>query len=200
MTDTTHIADADITAAIEQHDDPDHPDALTVAEVRDVLAAIQTEHADYLQEFFDSDVLVHADEDMYVFANEGGRALDVALDQLDVDQATAEGEIVRSVVASVYQRTAERVTDYDWSAADAIVIGRGGPEAALSREEATLSDDAVVRSLVARGLPTAQALDYWLVEERGLPMTQVATERGTTHQAVSKNVRQAREKLARGDG
>lgn len=193
---TAHIADEDIEAAIEANDDPEHPDAWTVEEVRDALAAIQTDHVDYLQEFFDAHTLVHADEELYVFADDSGQVISDSLHAANVDPKSDDASILHSIVSQVYHETADRVTDRSWPTAVPIAIGRAGPEAALSREEETLSDDAVVRSLVAHGLSAAEALDYYLVEVRDLPMVQVATERGTTHQAVSKNVRQARDKLA----
>lgn len=46
------------------------------------------------------------------------------------------------------------------------------------------------------GLSAAEALDYWMVEIRGRTSSEWAEYRRASHQAISKNVRKAREKLA----
>lgn len=51
-------------------------------------------------------------------------------------------------------------------------------------------------TLVRDGLSAAEALDYWMVEMRGWTAVGWAEERGTSHQAVSKNVRGASKKLS----
>jgi hypothetical protein len=195
MPDTSHITDAEIETAIEHNANPDHSDIWTVAEVRAVLNELQRDSAQHLQEYFNAHTLVHADESLYVFADNGGHKLGDTLAALDVDRGRDDRSILRSIVRQVYHSVAGRVADHDWSTTDPVIIGRVGPEATTCREEASLSDDAVIRSLVARGCSPAEALDYFLVEECGLPQVQVATERGRSHQTVSKNVNQARAKL-----
>lgn len=46
------------------------------------------------------------------------------------------------------------------------------------------------------GLSAAEALDFWIVEIRGQTGSEWAALRGTSHQAVNKNVRNARQKLS----
>ena len=51
--------------------------------------------------------------------------------------------------------------------------------------------------LIAQGLTPPEAVDYIMVQQRGYKQTQWATERGVSQQAVSRNVKQAQEKLLR---
>lgn len=50
-------------------------------------------------------------------------------------------------------------------------------------------------ALVDLGLSPAEALDYWMVEQGDQTATEWSEQRGTSHQAVSENVRKARNKL-----
>lgn len=53
-----------------------------------------------------------------------------------------------------------------------------------------------IDDLLSRGLSPAEAVDYHAVENRGLTQTEWAKRRGVSQEAVSKNVRKAREKLS----
>jgi hypothetical protein len=59
------------------------------------------------------------------------------------------------------------------------------------------SEEREVTDLVNQGLSPAEALDFWMVEMHDARANAWAEERGTSHQAVSENVRKAREKLGR---
>lgn len=52
-----------------------------------------------------------------------------------------------------------------------------------------------VTHLLKEGLSAAEAVDYYAVEECGYSQLEWAETRGTSQQAVSKNIRQAKEKL-----
>jgi hypothetical protein len=56
-------------------------------------------------------------------------------------------------------------------------------------------DWATVERLIGRGCSPAEAVDYHAVENRGETVIEWAKTRGISHQAVSKNVRHAREQL-----
>lgn len=49
--------------------------------------------------------------------------------------------------------------------------------------------------MLVESLSPAEALDFWVVEIRGETASSWSDRRGTSHQAVSENVRKAREKL-----
>lgn len=59
-------------------------------------------------------------------------------------------------------------------------------------------EESEITMLVEQDLSAAEALDFWMVEMRGLSATEVGKRRGVSHQAVSENVRKARDKLSDG--
>lgn len=78
----------------------------------------------------------------------------------------------------------------------------GAIDATLASAEAKLNDaiedrpiDEGLVALLRRGCSPAEAIDYYAVEQRGLSQTDWADERGTSQQAISKNVAAARDEL-----
>lgn len=55
--------------------------------------------------------------------------------------------------------------------------------------------EEIPNHLLKQGLSAAETLDFWATEVQGYAVTEWAENRGTSHQAVSENVRKAREKL-----
>jgi hypothetical protein len=159
---TASITDAQIEAQIAQHDDPEHPDAATVAEVRDVL---QTVHEQLLGSWADvEDILdesdatiVHEDASAVVIADPTGHLLGDELDMAGVNDAP-----MHAIVRGAYHEAAKAVCDYDWSVASPIVLEMP-PEWHAAREHALRSVARRARSLEDGRL--AAAVDQVVVDE-----------------------------------
>lgn len=119
------VTDAEIEAAIERNDDPDHPDAYSVDEVRDVLEAINADILDYWSEHQDAIddgayELVHEDEEVIVLA-EGGHFWGTQFNAMDIGD---EDGILQSIIKSLQHTAARNHCDYSWAAADPVVVAK----------------------------------------------------------------------------
>lgn len=117
------IADGDIEAAIAQKDDPDHPDAYTVDEVRDVLEAINADIIDFWSEHQDAIddgayEIVHEDRNVIVLA-EGGHFWSEQFNAMDIDDETG---ILQSIVTTLQHTAARNHCDYSWSVSTPVVV------------------------------------------------------------------------------
>jgi hypothetical protein len=133
---TDHIDDTAIEAAIERHDDPDHPDATTVDEVRDIVAAINrslvecwAEHEDAIDDGHTD--IVHEDRAVIVLADHTGHAWSEEFAAVGVDD-----EVTQAVVKSLVHDIADRWCDHSWATAAPLVLRkpaawRAGEEHAL---------------------------------------------------------------------
>ena len=186
-----HVEDSEIEAAIQQHDDPDHPDVNTVSDVRDALAAMQRDTELYWAEYMDAVEVGHAQlvaetHDVVVLSVSHGEDLYISM-----DEAGIEDDILRDVVVSVHHRVASRLADYDWSASDPMVIRK--PDGV---DEGQRYVEAVINNLVREGLSPGQAWHYYGVEVRGNSRNSWAKRCGySDHSAVSESVRKAKRKL-----
>lgn len=195
---TDPITDADIQAAIEQHDDPQHPDALTVAEVRELLHVVVQKDAEAAwSEWMDNierdDSRVVADDgDTVVLSTGEYKVYDEILDRLADDLTDVEyDDIAADVVSAAIHNAAERLSDYDWGVDYPIVIAK--PDGVRDGEDYTT---AVINSLLRRGLSPGQAWAYYGVEIRGYSRNQWASRCGyNDHSAVSEALRKAKAKL-----
>jgi hypothetical protein len=120
-------SDAEIEAAIEQNDDPDHPDAYTVGEVRNVLARINADilaHWDLHQDALDDGAyeIVHEDREVIVLA-EGGHFWS---EQLDAMQIGDENGILYSIVVSLHHTAARKHCEHSWSVSTPVVVKKTG--------------------------------------------------------------------------
>jgi len=118
---TADLSDEDIEETIAKKDDPDHPDAATVAEVRDVLARINNDVLDWWSEHQDAiddgaHEIVHEDRNVIVLADHSGHFWREQLDAID-----AEGPL-RNVITSLHHTMARQHCDLSWSAVSPIVV------------------------------------------------------------------------------
>jgi uncharacterized protein YoaH (UPF0181 family) len=162
---TDYVTDEAIEGAIDQHDDPDHPDALTVEDARDLLAHVQSDAETVWAEWMDSiernDSHVVAEDDGVVVLDTGERdAVSRALETYD-GPVTVD-DIAERVVSSVHHRAAEQIdTEYNWGHTYPLVVRK--PE---SFDAGQRYVEAVVNGLQARGLSPGQAWAYYGVEIR----------------------------------
>jgi len=117
------VADADIAAAIDRHDDPSHPDAYTVSEVREVLGRINADiidHWDPHQDALDAGAyeIVHEDDEAIVLADGGG----FWSEQFNAMGIDDENGICYNIVVSLHHTAARTHCDYSWSGSTPVVV------------------------------------------------------------------------------
>lgn len=140
------VTDEEIEAAIESKDDPEHPDAYTVEEVRDVLAAINAAILDFWDEHQDAiddsaHEIVHEDRNVIVLADSGHfwteqfRAMDIG----------DEDGILQSIIKTLQHTAARKNSDYSWSVSDPVVVRKtaafGAGEQQVLREVARRTEE-----------------------------------------------------------
>ena len=194
---TSHIEDDEIEAAIESNDDTDHPDALTLAEVRDALAEIQASFEGFWAEHMDAIEDGHLEvvaetEHVVVFADHTGHGWNEELDALGLDRDRSSNDrTMRITLAETHHRAASRLCDRNWSTADPFVVAK--PDGVRNGQ---LFVETVINSLLQRGLSPGQAWAYYGVEIRGNSRNSWAKRCGySDHSAVSEAVRKAKKKL-----
>jgi len=191
---TAHVDDATIEGAIESNDDPDHPDALTVEEVRDLLACVQRSAEIAWSEWMDNVENGHsevvADTDGFIVLSTGEH--DAVAEELEL---TYEGDvevdrIAKSVVTQIHHELARERCDYDWSVAYPYVIRK--PEGARDGQRYV---EAVVNSLMGEGLSPGQAWAVYGVHVLGYSRNKWASMCGySDHSAISEPLRKAEQK------
>lgn len=178
------VTDDEIVAAIEQHDDPDHPEATTVSEARDHLNKIQESFEDYWSEHLDAIdedhvSIVYEDDEAVVLADHTGHGWNEERFELDL-----RNSIVGDVLNSVHHKAAERLCDYSWSASDPFVVAKPDGwrlgEFHVERRVAQIATSTEVSE--------AAAMDYWSVEIKGRSQSQWARMVGKSQQTVSENI------------
>lgn len=188
---TEHFSDDEIVAAIEQHDDRDHPEATTVDEVRTSLAEIQrsfehfwSEHLDSIDEAAES--IVYEDDEVLVLADHTGHGWNE-----EKEAAKLSNPVLGDILKSVHHKAAERRCDYSWQASDPFVISKRANwqlgELHVERRVAQLA--------TAADASEAAAMDYWSVEIKGRSQSQWARMVGKSQQTVSENIRKVKDGL-----
>jgi len=192
---TTHITDDAIEAAIEQHDDPEHDDALTVEAARAILGDIQNSIEDYYSEWLDmvdeeTVEIVHEDKEVIVFADHSAHGW-----REELDAAGVEDDVHRTVIKSAHHKAASEITDYSWSASDPFVFEKPRDwQIAEQHVRRTIAKLARESGSVARGV------DRWAVERQDMRLKEWGDEHTGTdrpHQTISKNARRGREEAER---
>ncbi|MFW6435581.1 MAG: hypothetical protein ACOCY1_04300, partial [Halovenus sp.] len=188
------VTDETIRDAIGRHDDSDHPDAVTVSEVRDLLAALQQSVAEYWGEWCSNiehgetlvvavtdDLLVMDTGDIVKYTEELEHHPDVD----DLDKRT------RDVVSRLMHDLAREHSDREWGVTYPLVVGK--PDGFDAGEEFV---DAIVNSLQRRGLSPGQAWAYYGVEIRGKSQSSWAHRQDRHQQQISKALKTVRREHA----
>lgn len=190
---TNHVDDEVITEAIEKHDDPDHEDATTVAEVRDILAALDESVRVHWGEWLDSiesgETNVVAEADELIVLDTG--TIDKIREEIEHHpEVEADGPTV-DVVSAVMHEVAREHSDHDWGVTYPFVVRKSG-----SFVGGQAYVEAVLNGLQQRGVSPGQAWAYYGVKVRGHSRNQWASRCGySDHSAVSESVRKAESKL-----
>jgi hypothetical protein len=178
------VTDEEIEQAIDQHDDPDHPEAATVADVREALATINADmiaHWDLYQDAIDEDAheIVHEDSGVIVLADHTGH---LWTEQLDA--AGIEDDRLRSIIKSLHHTAARSHCDYSWSVVDPAVVRK--PEAFRSGEAHVLRE--IARRTDETG-SVARAVDQLATEVHGWAKGSWATMTGRNASTVTRTTR-----------
>lgn len=152
----------------------------------DALADVQAELADAVRLLDVHHEVVAETRDVIVYADHDGYELMEVLDDCNVTD-----ERLRDGVRREMHDAAAGLTDYDWSAADPLVVPK--PE---GMETGQCHVEEIVNSLCERGLSPGQAWAYYGVVNRDHSRNEWAKRMGySDHSAVSEAVRKAQSKL-----
>lgn len=188
-----HVTDEQIEAAINKHDDPDHPDGATIGEVRDALQWVQESIEEVWSDWVSNvenneSTLVYEDSELAVFATG-----EQNVPRRDLREHCSEdfSKRVPDIVSAIHHDIAREHTEYDWGYEYPLVVRK--PQGAEAGQQLV---EAVVNSLLRRGLSPGQAWAYYGVEIRGHSRNQWATRCGySDHSAVSEPLRKAHRML-----
>lgn len=143
---TSVFSDGEIETAIEQHDDPDHPESYSVAEVREVLNRINADILDYWDEHQDamdagSYEIVHEDSDVIVLVEQGH----FWNEQFNTMEIGDENGTLQSIIVDLQFTAARNRCEYSWSVSRPVIIEknddfRAGEQTVL-REIARRADE-----------------------------------------------------------
>lgn len=193
---TQVITDADIQAAIDQHDDPDHPDSLTTGDVRELLDVVEHDvHAawgEWTTQIERGEARVIADtQDAIVLSTGQRKTYDDALEAIADDYTDVEyDDIAASVVNAAIHNAARRLTDYDWGVAYPLVVAK--PDGSRDGEAYVT---AVVNALLREGLTPGQAWAYYGTELVGETQSRWADRTGRNQSTISRAAKEARQQL-----
>jgi hypothetical protein len=162
---TADLSDEDIEAAIAKNDDPDHPDAATVEEVRDVLALINAGALNWWSEYQDgiddgAHEIVHEDRNVIVLADHSGHLWTNEFHALEQD-----GEIkptTRNIIKSLHHTMARQHCDHSWSVVSPVVVQKTADFRA--------GEQQVIREIARRTEEfgsVARAVDTLVTDEHG---------------------------------
>lgn len=186
-----HFTDAEIDAVIDHYDDPDHPDALSVAEVRSRLDTLQTtleaDWSAHLDAGRNGDLDVVRDTGAVVVFRDGDRT---AWNRL-LDDCDWYDSVDRTILRVVHHQAATRLTDHGFEESDPIVAAKPANAEAGQRFV-----EALINRLLDAGLLPNEAWAYYGIEVRGYDGREWADRCGYADRiAVADAVETARDKL-----
>jgi len=195
---TDYVSDATIEDSIEQHDDPSHPDATSVAEVRECLAALQESTEALWGECVDNIErgdwhVVHEDRDVIIVDTGEHDVVRHDLRESHAIRGIDPDDVTIDVVSAVVHAVARDCCDWDWSVTYPYIIAK--TDGITQGEEYV---ESVINSLLRQGLSPGQAWAYYGVELRGESRNAWSRRCGySDHSATSEALRKAKTKLNR---
>jgi|AKVG01.1.fsa_nt_gi uncharacterized protein YoaH (UPF0181 family) len=188
------VDDDTIKEAIKSNDDPDHPDAWTVDEIRELLAWVQRGAEEGWDIYMDnvedghSKVVYEGTQAIVLSTGEYNNVLE------ELEHYEGDHEIdsqAMSIVTQIHHELARERCDRSWSVDYPFVMIK--PDGTGDGQRYV---EAVINSLCERGLSPGQAWAYYGVEIRGNSRNQWAHRMGyDDHSTVSQAVRKAKQKL-----
>lgn len=202
MTDAlnTELTDGQITDAMfaSGADDPDHPDAITVAEVRDALAFIAESANEVWGTWMDNiergdTELIAETSNVLVVSTGEHNPVGEELDSMEragrLDRDVQGRSVLVDVITSCMHKIARDHTDRNWGYSYPWVLPAPDSNGQLYVE-------CVVNGLQRRGLSPGQAWAYYGVEIKGESMNRWGKKKGDhDHKNVSDALEKAKAKL-----
>lgn len=190
---TEHFDDETIEDAIQQHDDHDHEDALSVPEVRDILVKIQQSVEEFWGEWVDNiesgDSTVVAETEDLIILDTG--EINVVHQEMEHHPDIDDDQIARSIVTTVMHQAIPRSVDHDYQVTYPFIVRK--PENFDAGQEYV---ETVVNGLQRRGLSPGQAWAYYGVDIRGNSRNSWGVRKGDhDHKNVSDALEKAKAKL-----
>lgn len=166
----------------------------------DLLQAIQEDIEDFWSEHMGAveggKIELVAEGDIaLVFADLNGKFWQSQFDALAdyINLLGIEVDGIAETVIAAHHNAAYRLADHNWSTTNPIVVGK-----TIEFNGTQLFVEAIVNSLMARGLSPGQSWAYYGVIIRGTSRNKWAQRCGySDHSAVSEAVRKAQKKLGR---
>lgn len=157
-----YIEDDVVATVVEHYDDPDHPDALSAADARDLLESLQDLLEDRWPTYVDAIRAreVEAVRDVgpaVVLHDPDRREWNRLLDDLELYD-----HVDRTVVRMCHHRSAGRLADRAFESVDPVVVGK--PDDPLAGRAFV---EAVFDSLLRAGVRPGDAWAYYGVDVRG---------------------------------
>jgi predicted NBD/HSP70 family sugar kinase len=190
-----YITDTMIEDALSQHGDPDHPDAHTVDDIRELLAHVQHDAENVWDQWLDNiehthSLVIAQDDDVVVLDTGEHDTVRRALETYD-GPVTVD-DIAEHVASAVHHHAANEINpDYSW--------GVTYPRVVRLPRDATAGQrfvEATVNGLQRRGLAPGQAWAYYGVELQGESRNRWGARKGDhDHKNVSDALDKARAKL-----
>lgn len=191
---TSHVSDGTIGDAIAQHDDPGHPDATTVEEVRMLLEWLQHDAEQWWPELMDniergdSRAVAEIGDLVIISTGEHDTTRERLADYEAMHETTLDDATV-SVVSHVIHEVAREHSDHDWGVAYPLVVRKpDGTDGGQGYVE------AVINALTSAGLSPGQAWAVYGVNVRDNSQSSWASRMGRSQQTVSEQLESARRK------
>ena len=164
----------------------------------DLLEAINEEVEDYWSEQMKAVEngnlkFVDITEDALILSDQTGEFWQTQFDALVsfADLIGVEFDGVPETIVAAHHNAAYRLTDFNWSNSNPVVMGKPSDFNA-----AQLFVESLINYLISEGLTPGQAWSYYAVEIRGFSRNSWAKRRGySDHSTVSQAVRKAKEKI-----
>ncbi|WP_227378353.1 hypothetical protein [Haladaptatus halobius] len=189
---TNPVESTYIESAIEQFEELEPQDPITVEEVKNFISCIQDENQKHLIGMLDTAYsidghlkIIKETETEYYFHDEDGSELDDMISFID-----RSGTDVENIIKQSFNEKVEANTDSEISG-DGFVVEkppRWGDAEWVNRRE--------LKYLLENGLSPAEVLDYWFIVQQGYSETDWVEYRGTSQQTISNNIYKAKRKLS----
>lgn len=190
-TPAAHFTDEEIQAVIDHYDDPEHPDALTISDARELLATLQEtledEWDEYTTAIREDTLSVARDTGSLVVFEDPERTRWTQL----LDAVQLYNQVERTILRVIHHQAAKRLTERDFDGTDPLVVRK--PQSALAGQRLV---EAVVNALRADGLTADEAWTYYAIDLRGYDADEWLERGGYEDRiTVADTVERARDKL-----
>jgi hypothetical protein len=173
------LSESMVRDRIQQHDDPDHEDANTLADVVDAWRAVQEVLRSGLDQHVEYHDVVAENRSLVVF-DTGTVHEDQAI---AYDEAGVDDDILAQILDGLLHDVAGEHADHDWSVTYPLVVVK-------SREQVQMESYVRQRlgQLVVERGGAARGLDYWATKVQGLTFSQWERESGRSTGAIGNSI------------